>query len=99
MERCVRLFLKPSIICYSLNIFDQVDCSGGGQFQSMGLENMVSAFALIAAAAIVALIILLWELVKGLRKPRLVDKDKAKDHYQASPSRPFARDTTPIPSD
>ena len=66
MERCVRLFLKPSIICYSLNIFDQVDCSGGGQFQSMGLENMVSAFALIAAAAIVALIILLWELVKGL---------------------------------
>ena len=65
----------------------------------MGLENTVSAFALVATASIVALILLLWELVRGLRKPRLVDSSKAKDHYQASSSRPLPRDTTPIQSD
>ena len=77
----------------------QVDCSGGGQFKSMGLENTVSAFALVATAVVVALIVLLWELVRGLRKPRLADPSKAKEHYQASSTRPLPRDTTPIPSD
>ena len=66
----------------------------------MGLENTVSAFALVATAVVVALVLLLWELVRGLRKPRLADPSKAKEHYQASSnSRPLPRDTTPIPSD
>ena len=63
----------------------------------MGLENTVSAFALVATAVVVAFLLLLWELVRGLRKPKLGNSNKAKNHYQTN--RPLPRDTTPIPSD
>ena len=48
----------------------KADCWGSGQFKSMGLENTVSAFALVAMAVIIAFIIFLGELVITAHKKK-----------------------------
>ena len=52
----------------------KADCGSNGEFVSMGIENMVSAFAMIIFAIGIAFFVLIIELVSKPRK--IIDEDK-----------------------
>ena len=51
------------------------DCGANGEFVSMGIENMVSAFAMIFAAFVIAVLVLVLELIARKRQKKKYEFD------------------------
>ena len=55
------------------------DCGYNGEFVSMGLDNMISAFAMVAVGIILAIVSLLFEIGFRIRKAGIISSYEAQD--------------------